>query len=194
MSSFIDVDSYWRDRATYQNPAEFDITAKQINGWVSRSRTVRANPQNPNNQPYEFATSIEIINLTIPYTTDTAVLPRVYIDMHSELYKDIYLINIADRVNKDARFICTFDKIQNDNMGNPTWIHYKCGMEQVCRFGRDSPIKFRVFDRNGVTLPLTDDLPPNPPNDLAQITTTFKITPYIKDGDYRNSLTDTIVA
>jgi hypothetical protein len=67
MSIFIDCDSVWRDRQQYPNPMDYQLTAKDIETWTRSGRTVRSVPQNPNERPLDFASSIEIRAASLPY-------------------------------------------------------------------------------------------------------------------------------
>jgi len=193
MATFIDLDSIWRDREVNPNPAEYELRPQQVETWFRGARSVRAHPQNPNLQPLEFATTVNIRYLTVPYTEFLAGIPRLYVDLHTVKYNDIHLIQTIDGRHPTARFICAFDKIQNDAGGEPLWIHYACRMEQTMRFKRDDPVVFRVMTRDGSVLPNTDTLVPEDPDPNKQILATFEITPYIRDGDYENSLVETSV-
>lgn len=190
MATYFDIDSIERDREQFPNPAEFTVTDQEIKSWIRDSRTVRLIAANPNTSPKEFATSIRLIYLTIPYDSQTIVLPRVYIRFQSEKYKDLHLIQTMNGIHAEDQFICTYDKVQNDDSGNPIWIHYKCQMEQVTRFLRDYPVKFRVTTRSGATLPNLDTSLPNDPDPTKQILATFEVMPYIRDGDYDNQLVE----
>lgn len=191
MATFVDLDSIFRDRESYPNPNNYQLSPKQVDTWFKRARTVRAYPQNPNTQPLEFATTVNIKYLTIPYSEDVVELPRIYINFRSDKYKDIYLINAIDGKHHDSKFICLPERVQNDRNGNPLWIHYKCQMEQTMRFERGSPILFQITTRNGTVLPSLDTTVPTAPDPTKQTLCTFEITPYIRDGDYDNHLVET---
>lgn len=67
MSSFVDLDSFWRDRDAYPNPCQYELTPGQVALWTSSAREVRALPQNPNSRPLDFVDAISIISATLPY-------------------------------------------------------------------------------------------------------------------------------
>jgi hypothetical protein len=185
MSNLIFLDSYWRDYETWPNPAEYDIPPEQLQGgWFAQSREVRASPQDPVTRPHEFSTVIKIHHLIVPYDVSIAGYPLLIIDMHTQPYNDINLIATIDGNLQNGRFICPFDKIQNDSNGNPLWIHYKGGIEQALRFKRNGTVTFKVMGRNGAVLPNLDSVPPGPPNPDKQILATFEATPYIRDADF----------
>ena len=190
MSTFIDLDSIFRDREVYPNEASYEVSENQVETWFKSSRSVRAHPQNPNTQPLEFATSIKIHYLATPYTEELADVPRLYVNFRSILYKDIHLIHAIDGRQPDAKFICSFEKIQNDSNGDPLWIHWKCSMEQVMRFRRGEPIFFEITTRSGTVIPQQDTDVPDDPDPTKQTLCTFETLPYIRDGDYDNHLVD----
>ena len=59
------------------------------------------------------------------------------------------------------------------------------------RFRRDEPVTLRVFTVDGVTLPITDAVPPLPADPRRQITFSFSTMPYIRDPDIDNHLVGT---
>jgi hypothetical protein len=194
MTSFIDLDSLWRDRDNYPNPCDYEVTPSQIETWFRNAREVRAFPQKVIQRPLEFVSALTIQLLTLPYHTDLASLPRIYIDFHCRKYNDKYLINSIDARQSDARFICVQDRIQYDNNNNPIWIHYRSSMEQTMRFKRDEPVVLRITTRDGTILPYFIDLDLTQPMDpTRQTLVTFSIIPYIRDNDYANHMSETLV-
>jgi len=192
MATFIDLDSIKRDREVYPNPNDYELRPYQVKTWFRASRTVRAFPQNPNTEPLEFVTTVNIKHMSLPYSARLAALPRIYVEFRSRSYKDIHLIQTIDGIHSDVQFVCVPDRIQDDpTSGNPAWIHYKCHMEQTMRFKRDDTILLRFTTRSETVLPNTDTLIPDPPNPAQQTLITFELTPYIRDSDYTNSMLDT---
>jgi hypothetical protein len=189
MSSFIDLDSVWRDREEYPNENDYMVTSKQTQTWFETSRSVRAFPANPSTQPLQFVTSVKIKILTLPYSEQLAALPRVYVDFHSIRYNDIHLIQAIDGKQADARFIAIIDRIQYDSNNVPLWIHYKCDMEQVMRFAQGYPVIFRLSTRDGSVLPQTDTTVPDPPNPVQQTLCTLETVPYLLDNSFSNHMT-----
>lgn len=114
-------------------------------------------------------------------------LPRLYVDFHSQRYKDTRLINTAGGVLSDAKFIIGIDKVQFDDNLTPIWIHYKSHGEQVFRYKRDDPVYIRFMTRDGTTIPFFDEsdlsIPTNP---NKQSLVTFMIIPFIKDNRFSN--------
>jgi len=182
------MDSIWRDREDYPNENSYQLKPSQVETWFKSSRAVRAFPQNPNTQPLEFVTTINIKYLILPYSDTVSEFPVLFIDFRSMRYKDIHLINSIDGRKPYAKFICVPEKVQNDINGNPLWIHYKCHMEQTMRFERGEPVIFEITTRNGNVLPQLDTSIPDPADPTKQTLVTFEITSYLRDGDYDNHL------
>ncbi len=192
MSTFIDLDSVWRDREIYPNENSYFLGPKKIDTWFRTNRSITAFPQNPGKRPLEFVTTVNIKYLTIPYTEELADMPRVYVDFRSEKYKDVHLINSIEGRQMTPKFICSIDKIQSDSLDIPTWIHYRCNMEQTMRFERGDPVIFSITDRFGNTLPSQDTESPNDPDPLKQTLATFEITSYINDASYDHHLAEPV--
>lgn len=193
MSSFINLDSIHRKRDEYPNENSYTVDDQQTKTWYRSSRTVLATAQNPSVKPKEFATSVKLVYLSLPYTEELAEFPIVYVNFRSIEYKDIHLIQAISGTQSEAKFVCRFDKIQEDRNGDPLWIHYQCHMEQVMRFRRGDPVVFQVTTRSGSILPQQDSAPTDPPEPMKQTQATFEITPYINDGDYTNQTTTSFV-
>ena len=192
MASFIDMDSVWRDREAFPNENNYELQPKQVETWFKSARSVRSSPQNPNLQPLEFATTVNIKVLTIPFSETVSEFPRVYVNFRSKRYNDIHLIHAIDGKQPDAKFICIFDRLQNDRNGNPIWIHYRCNMEQTMRFERGQQVIFQITTRDGSILPQLDTNIPTPPDASKQTLCTFEITPYIKDANFDNHMVETL--
>jgi hypothetical protein len=113
--------------------------------------------------------------------------PRVYIDVHSDLYKDIRRINAIGGTISDAKFILVQDRVQFDQNLTPVWIHYKSHGEQVMRFKRNYPLHIRFLTRTGDTIEFFSEsnltIPTNP---YKQSIVTIIETPYIRDATYSN--------
>lgn len=190
MASYVDLDSIWRERESYPNENDYQLLPAQVKTWVKQNRTVTSTSRNPGMRPLEFAVTIEIKYLALPYTADLMAYPRVYVNFRSRNYDDIRLIDCIDGKHPDAKFVCSFDKIQYDSLNNPVWIHYKSGMKQTMRFERGQPVVFQVCGRNDIPLPQQDTPPSQDPDPLKQTLCTFEIKPYEIDGEFsetRNS-------
>ena len=127
---------------------------------------------------------------------DAALLttfPRLYLDIHSELYKDIRRVNSINGSISDAKFALIHDKVQYDENLTPIWILYRSHGEQVMRFKRNSPLKIRFFSRDGNTLTFFDEADLTvPTNPYKQTIITVLETPYIRDAVYSNHATNPI--
>lgn len=187
MATYFDLDSIWRDREEWPNPANFVLSVEKTRQWFSFPRTVNAYPKNPSTQPLGFVISMNIHSLTLPYDATIAGFPRVYLNIRSRVYNDVNIIQSIDGMQKEAKFICIFDRIQNDSAGDPLWIHYTCTMEQVFRFKRDDELIFQVTTRDGSIIPNFDNLLPDDPDPNKQILCTFDVTPYLRDGSYSDN-------
>jgi len=193
MSNYLEIDSTYRDRNDYPNPAEFTIPPDQTQTWYPLRR-VNQNPPNPKYAARDRFQSITLKLLTIPYSPIYVAEPRMYIDLHSLTYTDAPLIYTIDDHLNNARFACAQEKIQNDEFGNPVWIHYK-GLtnDQTYRFKSDEAVYIRVFTRDGVTIPIADTSIPDPPDPSQQIIVSFEVTPYLRDGDYEHGIGDYLI-
>ena len=67
MATFIDLDSFWRDRQSYPNPCDYQLTPEQIATWTKSVREVRALPQNANERPLDFVSAINLLGVTFPF-------------------------------------------------------------------------------------------------------------------------------
>lgn len=81
MSTYIDLDSVWRDRSSFPNPCDYSLTADQVATWTKSVREVRALPQNANERPLDFVSAINLLGVTLPY-------PRVEIFAHKFIEVD----------------------------------------------------------------------------------------------------------
>ena len=192
MSTFYEIDSRFRDREEYPNPFNFQVDPKQILNWFSHEKTVSAFHSDPGTMPLEFATSVKLKCIIIPYVVDpnTHGIPKLYIEFKNYKAKDTNLIYSINNTRADENFVAVFDKYQDDNTGTRVWIHYKSDMDQVMRFNRNDPIIFIVKDNLGNILPNVDSLVPLDPNLTRQVYATFETVPYIKDQNFRNSIVD----
>lgn len=193
MATFIDLDSTYRDRQQYPNPAEFVVGKDQLINWFRQARTVRAFPQQVSQRQMEMVDTIKLIHLVVPYQADIMDVPIIFVEFTSQKYKDKSLVSTMNNNHPTIKFICEWDKVQNDSAGDPAWIHYKTNMSQVMRFSRDFPIYFKLTFTTGNVLDITDTVVPEPINPAVQIHATFEVIPYIRDDEFSNHIVDTIV-
>lgn len=179
MSTYIDLDSSYRERTAYPNPCEYIVTADQVSGWPRTARQVTAHAGRPGSNAVEFSQSIQVKHVILPYATatysvnpepgfslqpggetvitHTADLQRIYLDVHSEGKNDMHLVNtIGDKIPK-ARFILTQEKVQFDRLGVPKWVHFGCRIDQAMRFDRNRPVTISIMQEQGKVL-FIDDL------------------------------------
>lgn len=83
MSSFIELDSFWRDRSAYRSPFNYEVTPDQIYTWNKFSRETRNLPTTPCKRSTEFVATVNVKVLTIPY-------PR------AELFGDTHFASLID--------------------------------------------------------------------------------------------------
>jgi len=87
MSTYVDLDSVFRDRSAYTNPCFYSLTANQVATWPKSTREVVALPQTPAQRPLDFVNSIHIISATLPY-------PRIELYTKSFITVDSIATNI----------------------------------------------------------------------------------------------------
>lgn len=120
------------------------------------------------------------------------MLPRIYLDFHSNTYKDTRMIRTINGVNSDAKFVLIQDRIQFSAVGQPMWIQYK-SMQQTMRFKKDDQMTITFTDRNGHVLDFfTEDDLDVLINPQKQSLITIEVIPYLRDNAFSNHNTDPI--
>lgn len=188
MGTPIHLDSIFRNREVYPNEHEYDLLPEQVTTWFATPRNIRSDSDNPSKVPKEFATTVHITDMTLPYTTATADMIRVYVNFETIKYRDKYLISTINGTHSDIKFICVRSGIVVDNANNPIAVSFVGTFEQTMRFARGHPVTLSIRDRFGATLPQQDTSVPVAPNPLAQTVISFQTTPYIRDADYSNHM------
>ena len=214
MSTFIDVDSTYRDYTTYPNICNFVITSEQMRSWPKEPRQVTSHNSRPGSRMLEFSQSLQIKTLTLPYATctytyglvtpsvvvntHTADLQRIYLDFHTLRFDDTNLIYTIDNKVPKARFVLCDPRIQYDSLGIPRWVQFYCRMDQAMRFSRSEPFKVEVMQEEGYGIVITDTFvgndpivgpplgPPGYPTKSLQMYISVDVTPYFRDGHYAN--------
>ena len=146
MSTFIVLDSSYRDRQQYPNPANYVVNDTQMSSWFLQGRSIRAFPAEIPNRQLEFVSTIKLLHFVLPYSITLSNIPIIYVDIHTQKYKDRSLVSTISNSQPLVKFVCEFDKYQFNNAMQPVWIHYKCNMSQVMRFSRKSPLTFAVIN------------------------------------------------
>lgn len=217
MSTQIHVDSTFRNRVSFPNPAVFSIFPDITDSWRTIDRTIQAVRPHDKLQATNLLHTIRLLHLTLPATgygtvltnatlsggsimTNTTVnvsdLPFIYVSFHSTRMRDDKLINTMEggrnainKTLKEAAFVAYLDKVHlQSNATIPMWLQYKTQMIQSYRFNPNDTLQFRVFDNTGNTLVFTDTSPPTFPNASSQINALFEITPYVRDEAYHSHL------
>jgi len=67
MSTFIELQSFMRDAATWPNPAEYTVQASQIFSWFQPPRQVSSYPQKINTRTNEFVATVNVVSVLIPH-------------------------------------------------------------------------------------------------------------------------------
>lgn len=87
MSTYVDLDSVWRDRSNYTNSCSYQLTPNQVSTWNRSTREVIPLPANPNSRPLDFVNSIHVISASLPY-------PRIELYAKSFVTVDSIATNI----------------------------------------------------------------------------------------------------
>lgn len=187
MSTYLDLNSLFRDRESYPSVFDYQVTAEQIKSFYSQPRTTA--PVAPKGKrPLEFVTSIRLNQMILPFDQTLSNQALLYVDIHPVNKDSINLISTMNNNVKDAKFNVSFSHIQMDPIsGIPLWMHYRCNMsEQVMRWDRDHPLSLRIFDEVGktVTIAVPDPKPPANPDPFKQSKLLFELTPYQRDTHF----------
>lgn len=149
MSTFIDLDSTYRNRELFANPCHYVLSGEQVQSWLRSSRTVVPLPNRSQAFPSDFTNSVQIVSLVLPYTPETAALPRVYLDFHCNKYHDKFLVQSIDSRQADTKFICSFDKVQCDDNIATQQAYAVIGPVTITATSRG-------FSGNGIVVTFTD--------------------------------------
>ena len=105
----------------------------------------------------EFVVELKVHSCIIPYINGvTDNLPMIYLNLRSIIYKDTVIFTTKRKAQPSTHPLL-FDKIQTNNAGTKTFVHYKSCYNQTMRFSRDRPIDIDILDNNGVTLVISGD-------------------------------------
>jgi len=164
MASYINIDTGKRVDKKNFRPGHFTITGNQGSSWFRAPRTVSSNPSSMRHRADDFVTNISIDSFITPYQIDDSTAPGInladtpvlHLDFFTAGYNDIHLISAIEGENPDTKFILIQDEIQSNAAGDPVWIKWKSKMTQTMRFKRDGDLTFRVYDKDGNTIPFDD--------------------------------------
>ena len=215
MSIFIHADSRWRDRNLYPNPSNYYIDLETVKSWKTSDRTVLSSKQHDKPQLVDPIHTVKLHHLTIPQINLTNAstfgmsftptfldyYPYLYVSLqNATYYKDSRIMNTGEvgvlnttsdvtgtvrKVSlKDAIFVAVFDKAQSG--ATTSWLHYKCGMVESYRFDGKDSMHVRVFTPDGLDLPIVDNDPPLPANNLVQVNALFEVMPFFRNSEYDN--------
>jgi len=190
MSNYIHLDSTYRDRVTYPNPSEYQISYQQQQSWNAAPRTIHMINSQASIPSLNYSImSIELKSVILPYSVFLLSQPVIYVDIHNTTtYPDMPNATYTlSNVNSDAKFVLHYKRTQSNAVPTPVWIEFESvKMDQVMRFGLNIPISVRIFTRDGNTLPNLDTPATADPDPNAQTLLTFEFTPYVRDGDFKN--------
>lgn len=124
MSTFIEIASKYRNRIQYANPADFQISATQTNGWSSLTRDVLCVRPCAKKEACNKLYCVKLLKLMIPirlFDSDgatTEYLARdpynqpietdntcLYVHLSTDRYNDSNLIRMIDDKFNDATFV-----------------------------------------------------------------------------------------
>jgi len=165
MSYYVEIDSSTRDVDTYASPNKYTLFPDQVSTWFKSGfgteQTVRM--------------SSKILNVVVPYKDALLLVPRLYLDIHTQGFDDSYKIKCVDGNHRRAKFVLLLDKIQYDSADTAVWIHYKSCMNPILRFGPGYPVSIEIFTIDGETLVSVDT---NPITATEQTFIHLELTPF----------------
>ena len=175
----VDLDSLWRDRVTFPNPANYTVDPTNITSWLKHTqRSICVEPCKP---APSYLSCIRLTSLILPYDPIVANAAKLYVDYHSVGKNPIQSISTIGNHLGEAKFVVTYQKTQYSSTGEPIWLHYCPVNTQMMEYSRDMPVHFAVYSRDGEVLTNYIDPDPTLPADPArQILATFEITPHFK--------------
>lgn len=190
MSTTVHLDSTFRDRAAYTNPAQYTLSPDDVAAWSSRPIITRATAGDRRQIPADMVKSVNVASVTTPYVASLVGEPVLYLELYTLDHRSDGMINTIGGQNGRARFVLRQNRIQVDSLGAPVWIHWYAEGERVYPFSFRQPITVRIFQRTGATIPLTDAAASSPPDLSRQTLITLQVMPYTRDADYVDRYTD----
>ncbi len=105
MATYIDLDSVWRDRQSYSNPLNYQLTADQISSWTRNPKEVRS-PHAVSERSVGVPSTVMVKNVTLPYPRVELFAPRsIYItstDVGTLTTTDPHLLAVDDVVSTSS--------------------------------------------------------------------------------------------
>lgn len=180
MATYISVDSIFRDTQQSPNPAEFFIRVEETKGWATENRTVQSVKAHRRRKEPILLHEVTLLKLSIPYSATLLNEPYLYVEFSSTQKPIRGLINTLGNTQEGVKlqsavFEVFFDKIQSVPAGSNLYIIYNCAMTQVMSLEPKGSYKFRVFNRTGTTIVVTDSIYPVLPSPTSQVSMLLKI-------------------
>lgn len=169
MSTFIELDSKFRNRECFSNPAEYRVDACQTAGWSNLIRDVQCVRPCSKKEACNLLFCVKLLKLAIPTRiVDTAgdtvsiiaedpfnnAVTRdvncLYVHFSTSRYTDSNLIRTINNEHRDATFVAvpmrTFVGAPDGGGNSVEWTFYESHMLQCIRLEDKKPvITFRVF-------------------------------------------------
>lgn len=186
MARYIDLNSEFRDREVYPNENDYKTVPVQTRAWRSVPDNARPLSHDPLTRTREFKMSVSVVELTLPYSDAVNNMARIYVNIDNVSNPSSYMIDTMTPATSNSKFICTFDRYQDDNLGNHQWIHYKCNMKQIFRFRVGEPVSITIADTNGTVLTQQDTNSPTAPDSTKQTFCTIRVSDFTQDGEFTN--------
>lgn len=164
MSTFVYLDSKFR-KDVQEPPTFFHVDTDQTSNWPLNARTINLVSNSMYNQPPDFLSSVEIVDLFIFYD---GVLPEPFLKVNfSNIeFGDVFLINTLDDQN-DIKFI-----VRNQKDYTTGWIRYTGDMKQTMRYKRKGTFIFKILDKDNNVLNVGQN---------GRVTALFSIKPFVLD-------------
>lgn len=124
MSTFIELDSKYRDRMQYANPADFSVSAGQTAGWSNLIRNTQCVKPCEKKEACNLLFCVKLLKLTVPNRlvaadgSTTEFIARdpynqpvstdninLYVHLSTNRYDDGNLIRTIDNRHRDATFV-----------------------------------------------------------------------------------------
>jgi hypothetical protein len=198
MAVYIHLDSSRRDFRRDINPAGYDLSSTQVDGWF-RDRTINFKAPMYHNPSTTTFSTLNIVSLVLPYivgVTDTLLSePHIYVNIEFLGIPQRNLVNIPNGPPTGLnypyldkiKFICNISGVQADAAAVSKWIHFRPLFEQILLADITKPIRIEMFTRDGTAITIVDPglaLVPKVPDPAYQTFITLEVQPYSRDVGY----------